>query len=523
MPVATVLKKSLGIKDKKYIIYGVVAVFSLIAVAGASLFIFQQGATRASQSQPSGVEASIGEDGQPNIFFQTAEPVTPAIKFGTSPEALNEVAVGDFDTTNHDISLIGLKPNTTYYYSIEIGGQIFDNSGAPWTFTTGDIASPSPTALTEPETANQITPEIISPTITPSKDITPTDEITNVASPSQALSPSITSWPEFFVTPTATPVSDASPKTCQATSCTEIIQQLGRSCTTQDYLRCINSLSFSTSSGSQASPTITPTRTPTPIAQSIKNLCSVDYVQNNSCTSWTWANSLNKSQTCSNIFTKYFVQCKSTAFDSSTPATWFCNETKTSNELSLPCGLAPKPAAGQAVYCRVRAETEYGGNDQATDWVYGNTTCPAISGDSADCEIGYIQANNCRSWIWDFDYQKDPRCKDKFDKYFFQCTNNGNFNSSSRWFCNQTTTNHYLDLPCYNAAVPGDGESITCRVRAEDSYGESSQASTWVVSTPAICPTSTPTPTPTPTLTPTNTLTPTPTPIPPTATATPTP
>ena len=70
-----------------------------------------------------------------------------------------------------------------------------------------------------------------------------------------------------------------------------------------------------------------------------------------------------------------------------------------------------------------------------------------------------------------------------------------------------TMETHYQDLPCYNAAIPGDGMPITCRVRAEDGYGADNHVTSWV-SGSAVCPTSTSTPTPTPTETPTPTPTP---------------
>ena len=183
--------------------------------------------------------------------------------------------------------------------------------------------------------------------------------------------------------------------------------------------------------------------------------------------------------------------------------------------MTVPCGTAPTPAPGQSVFCRVRAETATGGNADATDWVYSSTSCPRISdGSNAACGISYLQANTCRSWLWDSVNTLNPVCTPAFDHYFFQCTDNGDYSGATgRWYCNITSENHYLDLPCYNAPTPGDGEVIQCRVRAEDGYGYDSHSTDWTSAT-ATCPTSTPTPTftPTPTNTPTPTITPTPTP-----------
>ncbi|HRN69944.1 MAG TPA: hypothetical protein PLS49_02055, partial [Candidatus Woesebacteria bacterium] len=171
---------------------------------------------------------------------------------------------------------------------------------------------------------------------------------------------------------------------------------------------------------------------------------------------------------------------------------------------------------------RVRAETAAGGTANSTDWVYMNSSCPAYNaGNIQECEIPYLQSNNCRSWIWGLNNNTNPKCAAAFSKYFFQCTDNGNFAMLTTtptprwWFCNTTSEDHFLGLPCYNAPTPADGAQITCRVRAEDSYGGDDHSTAWVYRSDT-CPTSTPTPsiTATPTHTPTPTFTPTPTPTP---------
>ena len=502
MPVATTLKRNFSVKDKKMAIISTVVATVALITAGLGFFIFQQQSTRASEEAPVGVSSNISPDGKVDVVFQTPTATTPVVKYGTSIDAITEVAVGGFDTASHQISLTRLQPNTTYYFVIEIGTSTYDNNGEPWTFTTRKITVQNTVVPT-------ITPlNTVTVTISPTKTATPSPTLATASATIRAVL-TISATPRATISSTLTPKATLTPRifSCTATTnCSEIISQLGSSCTTQDYLRCINA----SRAGTTPVPTESPTPLPTAIPQTVKNSCSVDYVQsNNACTSWTWADVFQKNATCKNTFNKYFVQCKSTSFNSSTTGTWYCNETKTSNSLSLPCGTAPTPPAGGQIYCRVRAESDIGGNDNATEWVYGQSTCPVISGDDPNCNIDYIQANTCTSWIWDFDYQKDPRCKDKFSRYFFQCTNDGNFNSSSRWYCNSTSENHYLSLPCYNATLPPDGSTVYCRVRAEDSYGELTHASSWKVSAPAVCPTSTPTPTLTPTNTPTATHTPT--------------
>lgn len=474
----------------------------LLAIIVATFFLIQGTATQASDEAPFSVNSSAVDPENAVITFQTGKETIAVVEYGTSPDALTEVSFGDLESTDHSIRIGGLQPNTTYYFRIQSGGTTYDNQGSPWSFTTppseGDSADPDeplPSVAIGTDSAS-LSPTMVasaSPTLVPTPQVTPEATPSAVVTPTGQPAPSSTPSASITINPTS-----SSGSSCSATTnCSSILSSLGTQCTTQDYVKCL--LNMSTSQ----------TPTPSPISADLKAQCKPGYFQTNSCTSWIWQDMASISQTCSTTFTKYFVQCKSTSWGSSDPATWFCNETKFSNQLNLPCASAPTPAPGQSVFCRVRAETPSGGDANATDWLYTSSSCPRITGDDPECNIDYVQGNSCTSWIWDFDYQKDPRCKDKFDHYFLQCTDDGLFNSNSFWYCNTTTENHYLDFPCYNAAMPGDGMPVTCRVRAEDGYGETNHVSSWATGS-SVCPTSTPTPT----FTPTPTYTPTPTPTP---------
>ncbi len=492
MQVATIVRSKLN--QKQLIMIGAAILIPiLVAVAIGGFFLIQSSSTQASEDAPANISIQTPDAQTAQIAWQTAQEAIAMIEYGTSPDALTEAAFSELETTDHLVQIPNLEPSTTYYFRIRIGDQVFDEGGNPWSFST-----PSPTTevgtdpipslaigTTSAELTPRTTPSVLTPSPTPNTTLTPSVSLT--------LSPAPTS-----LTPTSlTPTSSTASSVCTATNCTSILSYLGTQCRTQDYVQCLM----------KASAAISTTPTPTPLSSALKAQCKVDYLQPNSCTSWNWQDVKNKAQVCADTFPSYFVQCKSTSWTSTSTATWYCNEKMSESELTLPCKSAPTPGAGQDVYCRVRAETEAGGDTDATDWVYTSTSCPRLTDDEADCSIDYIQGNSCTSWIWDLSYQKDPRCKDKFDHYFLQCTDDGNFDSSSFWHCNMTTENHYLDLPCYNAAIPGDGMPITCRVRAEDDYGVDNHVTSWV-SGSAICPTSTPTPTPTPT--PTDTPTPTP-------------
>lgn len=543
MPAVTVIKKRLS---RKQLIQIGVAVLLVFVVAGvfAGYMLIKSSRARASEENPINVDTLVSKDNSATVTFKTPEPSTVVLEYGTDPNSLSEIAVGNIDETNHEIKINQLSPNTTYYFHIKNGEKIFDNNGVPWSFKTTEAdldseelpefelatieATPSEAPATQEaeiiEELDQVD-EIATNEATLSaqiteivenidEDITPTPELEvtqeEIIYPTDYLEPSPTIEQYQIPTPTDFPSYTYYPEQPYATgisetiscdaqsSCSDILNKLGVGCSTRDYVLCM-----------QKENPITPA--PTAIPRSTKIACAPSYFQSDSCTSFRWESLENKPKECSDTFTKYFVQCKGTSWDSNDNADWYCNDLVDSNNLKLPCAGAPTPKAGQSVFCRVRAETDEGGDLNSTNWVYHSTSCPRISGDDPNCDISYVQGNTCGSWIWDNDYQKDPRCSDKFDHYFMQCTDDGLFTKDSTWYCNMTTENHYNDLPCYNGVTPKDGQPIYCRVRAEDSLGYDDHVSSWQYGY-SVCPTSTPTPTPSPTETPTPTNSPTPTP-----------
>jgi len=472
----------------------------LIAVV-VGFFIIQSGTTSATELAPSNVNTQIKEDGSAQVTWETGQDTLAVLEYGVAKDALDEVAFSELETTSHTVTLSSLKPNTTYYFQIRSGDTVYDNGGALWEFqSSASSASPSekplPSLSESPSNSS---------TVSPSATIAPTPNPT--ASPSVILTPSGSPTPTATISATLTPTPASA---CKSNNCTTILQSLGSLCTTQDYIRCLMNANITVTQGATNTPT------PTPISAAIKSSCAINSFQSNSCTSWIWDSMSAKDKSCSDTFTKYFVQCKNTSFTSSDPATWYCNKTVTSNQLTLPCDTAPTPAPGQSIFCRVRAETSLGGSENATDWIYTNGSCSSYGNVSSvnNCKIGYVQQNQCGKWNWSLNNATDPQCANPLDHYRVQCTSNGIFTTPGAttptpyWYCNTTSTTNSLDMPCGNAITPVNGETTTCRVRPEDTYGTDSHAGSWATTT-ATCPTSTPTPSNTPT--PTNTLTPTPT------------
>lgn len=505
MQIATVGNKHISKKNVTYLSLALLAILTVVGI-GMTFFIFQN-TTRANEEAPQNVSvAPTGTNAK--VSWQTPAESVAVIEYGTQADAstFSEFAFSENPTTNHEVDLASLQPNTTYYFQIRIGEEVYDNGGSFWSFTTNDSAATSPT-LAASATAM--------PTASTSATLQPTPM--QIASISATLAPTpLTASISATQGPTPTSI-----KMCNYTDCPSIQQNLGTGCTTQDYLKCITGSTESTSATPTAPETTSTTTTSTStgsavLSASTKISCGIDYFQTSSCKSFSWTDINMKNPTCGTTFTKYFVQCKSSSFTSSDEGTWYCNETTTKNTLTVPCGTAPTPAPGQSVFCRVRAETEAGGANNSTAWMYANTSCASLSSSNSACAITYLQGNNCKSWLWDRVNNTNPACKSAFDHYTLQCTSNGDYTGASgTWYCDNASTNHYLDLPCFNAPTPADGATVMCRVRAEDAYGTDSHATSWVSSS-AVCPTSTPTPTftPTPTYTPTPTPTNTPTPTP---------
>jgi len=497
MQIATVQNKKISSQQIKTI--GFIAGVGVLIAASIGIFFMVQGtSTQASEDVPQNVSIQTRDATSATVSWETGKETIAVVEYGTAADAntFNEFAFSEIETTTHNVNLTSLEPNTTYFFQIRIGDEIYDNGGSFWTITTppgGDLEG-SPTL--SPDDPIISAPVSITPSATISATIVPTPSIS--ASISATLSPTLTGSPTPTATISATlsPTPSTSSSVCTSNNCTTILQSLGAVCTTQDYVRCLLGANVTITQGATNTPT------PTPLSSSVKSACAINSFQANSCTSWIWDDMTAKEKTCSDVFTQYFVQCQSTSFESSDPSIWYCNKTVTSNQLTLPCDTAPTPPPGQAIFCRVRAESAIGGVANATDWIYTNSSCSTFSSVSAvtNCKINYLQQNVCGSWNWSLNNPNDPLCTDALDHYFLQCTNNGLFSAPASltptpyWYCNNTTTDRFLDMPCDNSNAPGDGDPITCRVRPEDAQGTDSHAGDWVT-TSVVCPTSTPTPT----------------------------
>ena len=176
--------------------------------------------TRASDVEPRDVVISDISQNNAKISWVTGIETQGIIEYGTTPTALNFFAPEAVKTKNHLIELTLLSSQTTYYFQIRIGDKKYDNGGVPWTFTTKG-------SQTQP--AIQPTPTVVS--LSPTQSPTPVQSL------------------EINVSPTQT-----SNSSCNETTCAKIKEKLGKGCTTQDYFRCFNKLTPTSSSSATKTP-----------------------------------------------------------------------------------------------------------------------------------------------------------------------------------------------------------------------------------------------------------------------------
>jgi hypothetical protein len=137
---------------KTIVILAVVLVVIVLGVIGAkTVQTFMSGATSA--VEPTGVTSVSAADGKTATISWTSDKAAIAkVEYGTTAASLVLMATENDSVTTHRVSLTSLRPNTTYYYRIRIGEEVFDNSGIPYTFKTKgeDEAKLTPTISSVP-------------------------------------------------------------------------------------------------------------------------------------------------------------------------------------------------------------------------------------------------------------------------------------------------------------------------------------------------------------------------------------
>lgn len=132
-----------------------VAIMLLVfsAVAGVILLDQESGflPRAAPEYVPNQVKITNISDQGFTISWLTQEPTIGFIKYGLSPEDLNQTVVDERDQLtgssndfrSHYITVQDLNPQTTYYFKLgSFGNQLYDNQGSAFSITTASTLSP---------------------------------------------------------------------------------------------------------------------------------------------------------------------------------------------------------------------------------------------------------------------------------------------------------------------------------------------------------------------------------------------
>jgi len=164
-------------KNKKTIL---MAGGGILAIVVVGIVVWQMGAIRtffgeaAGGAKPQGVRVANISANSATISWQTAEPVIGQVEYGTTPGSFLLRATETSPTTNHNVTLSPLLPETIYYFRIRLGEEIYDDNGAPYSFTTKEAVAKMPSPGVSPALPLVSPTAVISrPTATPTQSLSP--------------------------------------------------------------------------------------------------------------------------------------------------------------------------------------------------------------------------------------------------------------------------------------------------------------------------------------------------------------
>lgn len=147
-------------KQKSKLSKQIPTVFGLLILFAAlvsGVFLFGQGtgvfAPRATpETTPKNIIVSNVTDKSFTVSFFTDESTIGYIKYGEQPNKFDKQASDDRDQLSgivkdyrlHQVTVRGLQPGTTYYYTLGTGTGTFDNQGEPYQIQTAARPSQSP-------------------------------------------------------------------------------------------------------------------------------------------------------------------------------------------------------------------------------------------------------------------------------------------------------------------------------------------------------------------------------------------
>ena len=113
--------------------------FSILATIGIVFGLKYLGGTNpkasVSENPPQNIRLSEVAPTEASITWTTEEPDYGFVSYGETM-SLGRTVQTEERSTVHSIALSHLSPGTTYYYKVGVGGEIYDNEGIPYSFTT---------------------------------------------------------------------------------------------------------------------------------------------------------------------------------------------------------------------------------------------------------------------------------------------------------------------------------------------------------------------------------------------------
>ena len=131
--------------NKKAVIIMLVSLLGVAIIVGVVLSMgkirtFLGGATGG--LRPEGVRVTNITANSATVIWQTSKPVAGQVEYGTTPGSFLLRNTETAQIGDHSLALSPLLPETIYYFRIRIGEEIYDENGAPYSFTTkGAVAS----------------------------------------------------------------------------------------------------------------------------------------------------------------------------------------------------------------------------------------------------------------------------------------------------------------------------------------------------------------------------------------------
>lgn len=104
-------------------------------------------------AEPKNVLATSSEDGRSSVItWQTDKATQGVVEYGTTPASLLLRGIETDEVTDHKVTLTPLKANTSYYFRIRVGEEVYDNSGIPFSYKTKSSGTDTVVTTVSPTT-----------------------------------------------------------------------------------------------------------------------------------------------------------------------------------------------------------------------------------------------------------------------------------------------------------------------------------------------------------------------------------